>query len=321
MPEIIVIVTVKVSEEGLVWQNLEALNRLHEDAAESFRLAVEDDEKHLKQIESRIGRELTLGDRVAVAGELQVPRGQFAYGQVHQLDSSEEASTPEEIASLFEDTRKWAQVSRFLDSIRTHVQSCDQWSEGQAFVETRLRNQSYQCGCGEQFRIHTALIGWAEYHSGALPSGFTNKMRFLKIRGEYWRSLAEGTHEIVNTISDNSGWFSDKLGTVRGETIPRHVGTMEVVTDDSWSSYPSGTRLKLTLQPLGGVVPDKNDQSPTRSHSVINLSKIEVLDAEGKTTSTKASRQERRRPETTPEDGAIIDRLIQEFAEEEVPTE
>jgi hypothetical protein len=270
----IVQATVTQSEEGrqIEWRH----GGMPDEVRERFDKAVggDDAEWHLRQIESRLGRPLRVGDRVAVSGELS--SSGWDYGQV---EATKEGMSLPEVLGLFDNERRVARLDNLLQNIVQHVAHCGQWDEGKPLTLTELRSYGYRCGCGWEVAFQTSLVVWAEHYSALLPTGFTEKMRFLAIRGSYFLSLALGTHEVIRQIKLDWPTPCKLL-----KPIPRCGGKLIYDAAD-FENLPdrlqSAKRILLTVPPIQGVVlTDRGDNDPLRTHVTVNCTTIEDADVQ-----------------------------------------
>lgn len=250
-----------------------------DDVRERFDAGVKNDPdrpcRNLKRIESRLGRRLDVGERVAVSGELEGKS--FGWGQVEVVKEGMQLS---DVLQLFDSSHKEEKLDDLLQGILQHVAHCDQWDNGKATTYTDLRNYGYKCGCAWEVRLHTGLVVWAEHHSGLLPPGFTEKMRFLSIRGQYLLSIVKGTHKVTRQIK--VGGF--EMGFLL-KPIPRNGGRLIFKTEDFQqlpASFRTAKRIMLNAPLIQGVVlTNRGDDDPLSTHITINCT-IEDPDAQTK---------------------------------------
>jgi len=111
-----------------------------------------------------------------------------------------------------------------------------------------------------------------------LPTGFTEKMRFLTIRGEYLAAIATGTHEVTRRLQ----MYGMEAGYLL-KSIPRHGGIFiyEAADFDRLPVHLHRARLlRLSVPPIQGVMlANRGDSDPLRTDIIVNCT-IEDLDAE-----------------------------------------
>ena len=265
-------------EETLEW----LIDSLPEEIRKRLEDTLGDVDFHLSQIKGRLGRDLELGERLAISGELD--GGRFFYGQVEPV--GDEPFTEDELAELFGPARKQERVGLWLWAMDDHLNRCEKWSEGEANQNTEHRTYGYKCGCGRQFDIHTGLVMWATAHDGCLPPGFTEKMRFLSIRGDYWATLARGEHIIQGIVRYKAagGWnfgredppmYYEKLGTT-DQAPPVHCKTWTLPLADlkGYKKLTKAWALELKIPQIKGVKVDLRDEDPFKTVVTITCTQI-----------------------------------------------
>lgn len=183
-----------------------------------------------------------------------------------------------DVMALSDNERQGEQLEERLQGIVSHIAACDRWDDGEATTYTTLQSYGYKCGCGWEVHFPTGLVVWAEYYVALLPPGFTEKMRFLSIRGAYWASIAAGTHRVVRQLKLGPFNFGELL-----KPIPRRGGRY-IFGVDAFKGIPvkfqGAKHLSVTLPTIQGVVlTNRGDDDPLNTHVTVNCT-IEDCDAQ-----------------------------------------
>ena len=276
-------------EMSLSWK----IDTLPTDIRETFDHAASDVDFNLSEVRGRLGREPVVGELIAVTGELDMLKSRFYYGQVEGIEGTVGMLDEHELLELFGPVQKREKVGLWLWSINSHLLGCGLWDKGDPHQNMYDRTYGYRCGCGCDFQIHTGLVMWATGHDGCLPVGFTEKMRFLSIRGAYWRSLAQGTHEIETTVRHKwlAGWNFGKeglpmdyehVGTAK-TAPPTHCNTWVVSVADfteitqKWSQ---SIGLELKVPQVKGVKVGLLDEDPYKTVVTVTCTRIKESNAD-----------------------------------------